>query len=424
MTTYQGKPWSLWRGLEIGIKSSYNGTISRYFLVLKVMWSKNSGRGAKGRLAVALVAFSMVLSSQVNFSSAQAEKGDPLGAEETQKEKNSQDAMGSQRSQKPQELTETQEEKAHKTETNGSKSSAAAGSAVLKAKPVSGRVKPSGDTESVKGFTPKNFTLCEEEQLPTNPLIRQNEAVDHFECARFYMSKWDTALAEVELRAAIMYMPQMKAAHRDYCVVALMRGKPLRALAEFSMVVGLGEAIPLTEAQQKQLREEASGLHYNKGLEYARKDNWQEAISELLWSEKYTPLDPAVHRSLAFAYASNNEFDRAEQYYNFALSLDPDDAMALADYSVVLSDKGETAKALEKMARAVQLKPDAVALHVDLGFVAEQKGDFETAAKEFRYAVSKNPDQPMLWNHLANALEKLGRHEEAQKALRKGDSPL
>lgn len=335
-----------------------------------------SGKRAKVRAVVATVAFFSMLASSVNVCFAEKSTDPTASTKVSTKKQSTETSRGSEKAQ------------------SNSKS----------------------DSKAKDGLTPIDKVLCDEEKLPTNPQLRQNEAIDHMQCARFYMSQWDTALAEVELRAAIMYMPDMRAAHRDYCLVAILRGKPLRAIAEFMMVVGLGEAIPLTESQQKELREEASGLHYNKGLEYAKKDDWQEAISELLWSEKYTPLDPAVHRSLAFSYASNNEFDRAEQYYNFALSLNPDDAMALADYAAVLSENGNADKAMQKMARAVNLKPNTVALHVDLGWIAESKGDYKTAAKEFQYAVSKNPKHPVLWAHLGKSLNRLGKIGDAKKA--------
>ncbi len=266
--------------------------------------------------------------------------------------------------------------------------------------------------------TELNLDKYSEEQIQGNVDLSQNEAIKHFESARFYMGKWDSALAEVELRAAIMYMPRMKVAHRDYCLVAVMRGKPLRALAEFMMVVGLGDPVPLNDKQKKNLREEAAGLHYNKGLEHAEASKWNEAISELLWARKYTPMDPMVHRSLAFAYASNNEFDKAQEEYSQAIELSPGDALAHADYAILLSDKGKVENAYEQMKKAVEAKPDSAALHVDLGWMAESKGDIEGAVGEFRHAVRLMPQQAVLWGHLGDILLKAGKKDEAAGAFK------
>ena len=237
-------------------------------------------------------------------------------------------------------------------------------------------------------------------------LFQQHEAVQHYNAAKYYMKNWDNELAELELRAAIMYMPDLRIAHRDYCIIALVRGKILRAIAEFCMVFGIGEPIALTQEQQAALRTEASQAHYKKGLELATKGNWDESISELMWSRTYLPNDPAVHRSLAFAYASKGDFKMAEQYYQSTFSIDPNDAFAHADFAYLLSKKGKTNEAVSEMAKAVKADPDSPALHVDLGWLAESKGDLKTAETEFRAALNRAPQYGQLWYHLGQILEK------------------
>lgn len=249
-------------------------------------------------------------------------------------------------------------------------------------------------------------------------LFQQHEAVQHFNASQHYMKKWDTELAELELRAAIMYMPSLKIAHRDYCLVALLRGKPLRALAEFMMVVGLGEPLPLTEQQQKELRTEASQAHYKKGLEEATSGKWDDAITELMWARTYLPNDLAIHRSLAFAYASKGDFKMAERYYQSTFSIDPTDAFARADFAYLLSQKGEKAQAVAEMAKAVKADPDSTALHVDLGWLAEAKGDLAKAEEEFRAALKRSPQYAALWIHLGQLLEKRNKIDDARIAYK------
>ncbi len=250
-------------------------------------------------------------------------------------------------------------------------------------------------------------------------LLQQHEAVQHYNAAKHYMSIWDADLSELELRAAIMYMPDLKIAHRDYCLLALLHGKPLRSLAEFLMVVGLGDPIPLNEKQQKELRIEASRAHYKRGLDFAKDGKWDDAISELFWSKTYMPSDPAISRSLAFAYASKGDFKTAQSYYQSALSVDPNDPYAHADYAFLLSDKGHADQAFSEMALAVKLNPNATALHVDLGYLAESKGDWQTAYREFSKAAQLSPRHAILWYHLGEVLQKLNRAAEARSAYQK-----
>lgn len=279
-----------------------------------------------------------------------------------------------------------------------------------------------GDTkaDSERAFTPLDVKSNPAAEDAATTMARlQNEAINHFEQSQFYMSKWDTELAEVELRVAIMYMPTMKAAHRDYCLVALLRGNPLRALAEFMLVVGLGDPIPISAEHRKELLVSATNLHYNKGLTHADKRNWDDAIAELQWALSYSPTDPVVHRSLAFAYAASGNFDKAELYYDSTLQLAPEDAFARADFAQLLEKKGEKDRAVDEMSRAVKLKPEATALHVDLGWLAESKGDLATARDEFNQAVKLSPSYPTLWTHLGSLYQRLHEDTLARQAFEK-----
>ncbi len=238
--------------------------------------------------------------------------------------------------------------------------------------------------------------------------LAQSQALDHFDLARFYLSQFDFKMSELELEAAIMYMPLMKAAHRDYCVVSLMRGHPMRALAELMMVIGMGEPIPLTEGEKVELKARGAKLHYRKALEYGKKDKWDNAIAELKWALDFTPTNAAIKRSLAFALASKGEFDLAEDTYKDSLAADPDDPYAHADFAYLLSDKGEPNQAFSQLAQAVKLAPQAAALHVDLAWMAETKGDFKLASDELQKAIKLSPTHAGLWAHLGRVDERKG----------------
>jgi Tfp pilus assembly protein PilF len=244
----------------------------------------------------------------------------------------------------------------------------------------------------------------------------ENEALDHYELAKFYSSKWDNEMAEIELEAAIMYAPALKVAHRDYCLVSLLRGHPLRALAELMMVVGLGDPIPLSDEEKTALKAKAAKLHYRKALAYGRKEEWTNAISELNWAMNFSPNNAAIIRSLAFAYASSGDFDAAEKEYSVGFQSDPTDAFSHADFAFFLSDQGKDERALNELSQAVKLEPKAAALHVDLGWLAERKGDFETARNEIRQAITLSPGHAGLWAHLGRVLERQGKPAEAKTA--------
>lgn len=264
----------------------------------------------------------------------------------------------------------------------------------------------------------------EQKELEENMLAAQNQAnaSDHYFLGSHYFGKWDLNLAEIEYDQAVRFQPDLRAAHRELCLVSLAKFNLPRALAEFMMVTGLGDPIPYKPAEIADLDKRAKNLHYNKALAWASKQNTRECITELQWALKYAPDDPSVHHSLAFAYAAQGDFANAEAEYAKTFKVNPSDSSAHADYADLLAKKGQLDQAQNEMAKAVKLAPSAAAYHVDLGWIAESRNDFATAASEFEQAVKLSPKHAGLWAHLGRLLEKEGKNGEAEDAYNKAIS--
>ncbi|HEY9793443.1 MAG TPA: tetratricopeptide repeat protein [Candidatus Obscuribacterales bacterium] len=255
-----------------------------------------------------------------------------------------------------------------------------------------------------------------EEQEAAQQAQQQAKATQHYDLAKNYFGKWDLDMAEIEFDETVMLYPDFRVAHRDLCLLSLAKLNFGRSVAEFMMVTGLTEPIPYTPAETAALNDRAMKAHYNKALAWGKKDNWPEAITELLWSQNYSPADAMVHHSLAFAYASSGDFARAEDEYKTVFKDAPQDGMAHADFANMLVDRGNPALAEDEMKRAVALAPNAAALHVDLGWLAESHKDLTTAENEFREAVKLSPKHAGLWTHLARIEEHQGQVSDAQKS--------
>jgi len=261
-------------------------------------------------------------------------------------------------------------------------------------------------------------------QLPGQDEGEQKKliAAEHYYLASYYIRHWKFKQAQIELEEAIRFYPDFKAAHRNLCVVSLMTTNPLRAFAEFTVVIGLGEPIPLTDKECKELDSKAAKMHYELGLVDATARKWRNAVSEFRWALVYSPNDAKYTRSLAFAYASLGDFAQAEREYTTAFASDPSDGFSHADFAFLLSNKGQQKRAIQQMDKAVELEPEAAALHVDLGWLAESSGDLAKAEAEFSKAVEMCPTYPQLWMHLGHLQEALGKKNEAfaayQKALK------
>jgi Tfp pilus assembly protein PilF len=261
-------------------------------------------------------------------------------------------------------------------------------------------------------------------QLPAQEEAERKQliAAEHYYLASYYIRHWKFKQAQVELEEAIRFYPEFKAAHRNLCLVSLMTTNPLRALAEFSVVIGLGEPIPLTAQECQELDKKAAKMHYELGLANATARKWKNAVAEFQWALVYAPDDAKYTRSLAFAYANLGNFEAAEKQYTTAFASDPKDGFSHADFAFLLSERGQNKRAIQQMGKAVELEPEAAALHVDLGWLAESAGDLAKAESEFAKAVEMCPTYPQLWMHLGRLKEAQGKKEEAfaayQKALK------
>ena len=241
-------------------------------------------------------------------------------------------------------------------------------------------------------------------------------AWSHFDLAHHYESRFDLELADTEFEQAILYMPDFKVAHRDYCLLSIARLNLAKAVAEFMLATGLGEPVPYTPFEKAELDARAAKLHYRKALSYGRSSRWPIAITELKWALTYSPENPAIKRSLAFAYASSGQFEEAERQYAGSFEADPNDAYSHADFAFLLSEEGKSTNAINQMSKAVELEPQVAALHVDLAWFSEKNGDRAKACKELQEAVKLSPKHAVLWAHLGRLAQELGDTSQSKKA--------
>jgi Flp pilus assembly protein TadD len=255
-----------------------------------------------------------------------------------------------------------------------------------------------------------------QERMRVAHTIAQNQALEHYDLARYYWSRWNLKMADLEYQAAIMFSPDLKVAHRDLCLLSMFTAQPSRCLAEFMMVCDLGEPIPFTEDERAAFNKNAAKLHNQQGIAYGRKNRWDRAIAEFKWALTYSPDNAAIERSLAFSYANKGDFEMAERSYQRSFTEDPADGYAHADFAFLLADNGGGEKALKQLSEAVKLEPRDPALHVDMGWMAESKGDLATAQNEFQEAVKLSPKHAGLWAHLGKVFEREGKSKDATNA--------
>lgn len=129
-----------------------------------------------------------------------------------------------------------------------------------------------------------------------------------------------------------------------------------------------------------------------------------------------------------FQRRAPGDLERARQYYQQALEIDPDFARAwagLAGVYFIQTTEGVLARdiGLEKVrgaaARALALDPDLVEAHLRLAIYLSFIGDSSAAAEHIRRATALEPNNPLVIGYAVSAAAKDGRFDEAIKLQRR-----
>jgi tetratricopeptide (TPR) repeat protein len=89
--------------------------------------------------------------------------------------------------------------------------------------------------------------------------------------------------------------------------------------------------------------------------------------------------------------------NEAEQAANLAITLDPNNSLALAFYAEVLLDQNQKAQAEENARLAVEQGPELMDTHRVYGTVLESLGEYRYAIEEFEKAAEINPNLTFLY---------------------------
>jgi tetratricopeptide (TPR) repeat protein len=140
-----------------------------------------------------------------------------------------------------------------------------------------------------------------------------------------------------------------------------------------------------------------------------RLDRLQQALDSIEKGVEIAPDDSTVAAIYAFVLdwnASSNliSADEKEAYLaqaettaNKAYLLDPENAIALANYAEVLLDQDKWDQAKEYATQAVELAPDSMDTHRVLGTVLEAWGYYRDAIDEFNKASQITPNLTFLY---------------------------
>jgi tetratricopeptide (TPR) repeat protein len=144
----------------------------------------------------------------------------------------------------------------------------------------------------------------------------------------------------------------------------------------------------------------------------AANGEFDQAIGAAEQSLRQNPQQPNLDIVMGSLYESRTDWNRAENAYQAALSVDPQNPVASNDLARVMLDNGgsiETALALAQTAR--QGSPESPAVFDTLGWIYYHQGMYALAVNSLQQALSleekhQMPDNPDIHYHLGMAYEK------------------
>lgn len=169
---------------------------------------------------------------------------------------------------------------------------------------------------------------------------------------------------------------------------------------------------------------EAARINTQLGIDYLRQGELERARDKLERAVEQDGSQPLAHTSLAFAYQSLGQIERADKHYRRAVSLSPRDPDILNNYGVFLCAQGRGDEALERFEQALE-NPAYRRTEVGLtnaGVCARKVGNNTAAEQYFRRALRANPEFPDALAQMALLAHDRGEFLTARAFVQRYDS--
>src|SRR6202008_2326856 len=126
--------------------------------------------------------------------------------------------------------------------------------------------------------------------------------------------------------------------------------------------------------------------------------------------------DAILARANAARSAPKPRYEEAEQQYQLAAQIAPDDARAFAGLGNVYVDQGKFAAAVDAYQKAIKLKPDYNGAYLPLAFSLARRDRYPEAIGVYAETLKRDPSSPEVYNNLSFAYNHSERYQDAVDA--------
>ena len=156
-------------------------------------------------------------------------------------------------------------------------------------------------------------------------------------------------------------------------------------------------------------------LHYNRGIEWAAKNNYDRAIADYDIAIRLDPRNGDAYYNRGGAWGSKGDHDRAIADYDVAIKLNPKDPAAYNSRGFERVAKGEYANAIADYGTAIRLDPKSAGALLARGRARYYGGDYPNAASDLEQSLKLDHNNyTALWLYL---VRKRGEMINAEESL-------
>ncbi len=130
------------------------------------------------------------------------------------------------------------------------------------------------------------------------------------------------------------------------------------------------------------------------------------------------PQAALAHNNMGLALEQLGRKEEAQAYFESALQIDPTFVMAIYNVGRCDADAGNFAEAIAQFQAALRIDPNLAVAHYQLGLANAARGDHPEAIGAFRSAIELDPQHAAAYGAMGESLFKIKRVEEAECALR------
>lgn len=155
------------------------------------------------------------------------------------------------------------------------------------------------------------------------------------------------------------------------------------------------------------------------GILYLQQENLDRASEYIQKTLLVNPVHLTAYNYLGTIQKQQGEYEKAIESYKRAIELNPAYVSAHSNLASLYHLQGRLDSALESYKEALSQKPDYFEAYINMGAVLQEQGRCSEAIECYRKAIQLKPDQPVAYSNMAVALKDKQLFDKAEECCRR-----